>query len=147
MLEDKHDSHVVVIDKYHDPNATYFMTVRDYVVRVTCTAHLGIILPPVAEAKGRFYSIIVRAVTPGQIITIYDRNDSECWIGGLSLNAKCDGVLLYSDGLLWTVVSEHGSVPQLSTEAPTTPTGRQSTAAPTTTAPTTVEGTTVVPTT
>lgn len=135
MLEDKHDSHVIVIDKYHDPNATYLMNVRDYVLRVTCTANLTILLPPVAEAKGRFYSIITRAITPGQIITITDRGDSECWVGVLSLNAKCDGVLMYSDGLLWTVVSMHGRIPQLTTAAPTT-------VAPTTTVQSTVPPTT-----
>jgi len=132
MLEDKHDSHVNVVDKYTDTTATYYMTVRDYIVRVTVGGGGAyvIYLPPVAEAKGRFYSILARSVGPMGAVWITHRSDSECWQGSLSLNSKCDGVLMYSDGLLWTVVSEHGSVPQLSTEAPTT-------AEPTTLAPST----------
>jgi hypothetical protein len=111
------------------------MTVRDYVVRVSVGPGGAYIvyLPPVADAKGRFYSIIARTVGMMGAVWITHRGDSECWQGSLSLNSKCDGVLMYSDGLLWTVISEHGNIPQLSTEAPTT--AEQTTVPPTTGVP------------
>lgn len=101
-LEDRgaqHDKEVV--DKYIDPAVSVEMTSRDYVVRPSAlTGNMVIVLPPVAEAKGRFYSIVVRAANQGFTITITDKDDSECW-ADIVLNSKCDRVLLYSDGLLW----------------------------------------------
>ena len=101
-LEDRgaqHDKEVV--DKYIDPGASVEMSTRDYVVRPSAlTANMVIVLPPVAEAKGRFYSILVRACTPPFNITITDRDDSECW-ADIVLDSKCDRLLMYSDGLFW----------------------------------------------
>ncbi|MBE3140340.1 MAG: hypothetical protein IMZ53_07145 [Thermoplasmata archaeon] len=77
------------------------MTTLDYVVRPSATiAPMVIVLPPVSEAKGRFYSIVVRAADQANTITISDKDDSECW-ADIVLNSKCDRVLLYSDGLHW----------------------------------------------
>jgi len=101
-LEDRgaqHDKEVV--DKFIDPAASVEMTTRDYVVRPSAlTAPMGIILPPVAEAKGRFYSIVVRAADVINTITISDKDDSECW-EDIILDGKCDALLMYSDGLFW----------------------------------------------
>jgi hypothetical protein len=104
MLEDKVDSHASVVDKYHSPGANYQMTVRDYVLRPRASVSSGAItitLPPVAEAKGRFYSIMARQANPVLTITIEDKDDSECWEGDIVFNGKCDRALMYSDGLSW----------------------------------------------
>jgi hypothetical protein len=102
MLEDKFAQHdKEVVDKFIDPAASVEMTTLDYVVRPSAlTAPMVIVLPPVSEAKGRFYSIVVRSASVANHITISDRNDSECW-KDILLNSKCDSLLLYSDGLHW----------------------------------------------
>ncbi len=104
-LEQNNEQHYrEVPDKYHDPNAAYQMTTSDYVMRPSADGDSGAIiltLPPVAEAKGRFYSIIVRNADAVNTITIADKDDSECWIADIVLDGKCDRVLLYSDGLAW----------------------------------------------
>jgi hypothetical protein len=101
-LEDRgaqHDKEVV--DKFIDPAGSVEMVTVDYVVRPSATtAPMVIVLPPVAEAKGRFYSIVVRAASVVNTITVTDRDDSECW-QDIILNGKCDRLLMYSDGLFW----------------------------------------------
>lgn len=101
-LEDRgaqHDKEVV--DKFIDPAASIEMATRDYVVRPSAvTAPMIIVLPSVAEAKGRFYSIVARKASVTNTITITHKDDSECWID-IVLTGKCDGLLLYSDGLKW----------------------------------------------
>ena len=103
-LEDKGAQHdKVVVDKYIDPNASVIMTTRDYVVRPYANAITGpmvVVLPPVADAKGRFYSILIREADIANTVTITDRDDSECW-NDIILNSKCDRLLMYSDGLVW----------------------------------------------
>lgn|SRR4030066_495691 len=109
MLEDKSDQHAAVVDKFHNPQADYVMTTRDYVLRPLANGATGpftVTLPPVAEAKGRFYSIVARACDVVNTITIEDNNDdSECWVGDFVFNGKCDRALCYSDGLTWFVAS------------------------------------------
>ena len=104
-LEQNNEQHYrEVVDKFIDPNATVLMTTRDYVVRPSADAISGpiaVVLPPVAEAKGRFYSIVVRAADAVNTVTVMDRDDSECWIEDIVFNSKCDRVLMYSDGLCW----------------------------------------------
>lgn len=100
-LEDRgaqHDKEVV--DKFINPTADVQMTTLDYVVRPSASAPMTIILPPVAEAKGRFYSILARVASAINTITITDKNDSEAW-ADIVLNAAYDHALLYSDGLFW----------------------------------------------
>jgi hypothetical protein len=101
-LEDRgaqHDKEIV--DKFIDPAASVEMTTIDYVVRPSAlTAHMVIVLPPVAEAKGRFYSILVRAASALHTITITHKDDSECWTD-IVLDGRCEHVLFYSDGLYW----------------------------------------------
>ena len=171
-LEDKGAQHdKVPVDKYHDPNANYQMTTRDYVLRPSADPVSGAIvitLPRVAEAKGRFYSIIARVADGGNTITIQDYgNDSECWQGDIVLDGPCDRALMYSDGLAWhplvagggpggwpgfdttaapgTTAAPTTAAP--TSETPTTEPGGATSAAPTTVAPTSAAPTTVAPTT
>jgi len=112
MLEDRFAQHdKEVVDKFIDPNGNIQMTTYDYVVRPSADAVSGpitVILPPVAEAKGRWYSIIARVADAINTITIQDKDDSECWVGDIELNDKCDKVLAYSDGLAWFVFGTSG---------------------------------------
>jgi hypothetical protein len=107
-LEQNSDHHNrEVVDKYVNPNADYQMATYDYVVRPSADGDSGPInltLPPVAEAKGRFYGIVARNADGTNFIIVQDKDDSECWAGDITLNGKCDRVLLYSDGLTWYTV-------------------------------------------
>ncbi len=103
-LEKRYLEQDTVMDKFHAPNADYEMSVRDYVLRPSADGDSGAIvitLPPVNAAAGRFYSILCRNADAANDITIQDRDDSECWGGDITLNGKCDNVLLYSDGFHW----------------------------------------------
>ena len=107
MREDRPIGQDTVVDKWHDPNADYEMNVRDYVLRPSADGDSGpivISLPPVAEARGRFYSIVVRNADAVNTITVQDLDDSECWEGDLTLDGKCDKQLFYSDGMCWFVL-------------------------------------------
>ena len=132
-LEDRFAQHdKVIVDKYHNPNADYQMTTRDYVLRPSADGDSGAItitLPPVAEAKGRWYSIICRNADAVNTITIQDKDDSECWVGDITMDGKCDRLLLYSDGLAWHPMTDVGQWPGVATTAP------PGTTAPTTPAP------------
>jgi hypothetical protein len=110
-----------VVDKYVDPNVNYQMSTRDYVVRPFANRGTGpivITLPPVAEAKGRFYSIIAREADTTNTITVQDKDDSECWNGDVTLNGTCDKLLMYSDGLAW--LTARTELTPVDTMAPTT---------------------------
>lgn len=104
-LEQNNEQHYrQVVDKFIDPSTNFAMSNFDYVVRPVANNTSGaiiVVLPPVAEAKGRFYSIIAREADIVNTVTITHRNDSECWIDDITLDGKCDRVLLYSDGLAW----------------------------------------------
>lgn len=160
-LEQNNEQHYrEVVDKFVDPIVDYEMTPYDYVVRPSADGESGpitITLPHVAEAKGRFYSIVCRNADGTNTVTIQDRDDSECWLGDIVFDGKCDKALLYSDGICWHPLGGNpGAWPGFettaapgTTETPTTaaPTTTLTTAAPTTAAPTTVAGTTLAPTT
>lgn len=105
-LEDKFSQHdAQVVDKYERPTAAYVMSTRDYVVRPDATAGAMIVtLPPVAEAKGRFYSIIAHYADNTNTITI-TAVGSEVWPVDVVLNEKGRGELFYSDGLKWVMRS------------------------------------------
>ena len=121
-LEDRGAQHdKIVVDKYHDPNANYAMTTRDYVLRPSAdgdSSAITISLPPVAIAKGRFYSIIARNADATNTITIQDLDDSECWVADIVLTGKCQRVLLYSDGIAWHALTDPGEWPGASTTVP-----------------------------
>ena len=137
-LEKNNEQHYrEVVDKFHDPNADYQMTTRDYVMRPSADGDSGpitVTLPPVAEAKGRFYSIIVRNADAVNTVTVADKNDSECWGGDIVMDGKCDRLLLYSDGLAWFPGMAPGAWP-----------GDLTTAPPGTVAPTTSSATSAAP--
>jgi len=61
-------------------------------------------LPPVGEAKGKFYSIT--QVDDGGDVTVADQDDSYDW-SDLTFDADADGALLYSDGMKWWVVVDN----------------------------------------
>lgn len=146
-LEDRGAQHdKVVVDKYHNPIADYQMSTRDYVLRPDSSAGaITITLPPVAEAKGRWYSIISRG---GPGVTIQDHgNDSECWQGDIVLNTRCDRCLLYSDGLAWHPIGSPGEWPGFDTTAAAGTTTPPTTVAPSTAAPSTAGQTTAAPST
>ena len=146
-----HQQHREIPDKYVDPNADYEMSEFDYVVRPS--SHLAgpitITLPPVAKARGRWYSIVCRAAGAVNTVTVQDQDDSECWPGDVTMNAKCDAVLAYSDGLKWFVLGL--PCPSLTTTGPpgtaTATSAAPTTAAASTAAPTTAGQTTAAPTT
>jgi len=143
-LEDKTNSHAAVVDKFVTPVANGPITVRDYVVRPSAIGGaIWLALPPVNEAKGRFYSIIARAATAVNTITIIDNfGDSECWPGDIIMDGKCDRILMYSDGLAWHALGG-GGVGQWP-GFDTTP-GPGTTQAPTSAAPTVPSTTTPAP--
>lgn len=136
MLDDRFTQHdKEIVDKFVNPIVDYEMSTWDYRVRPAADTGSGpitITLPPVAEAKGRLYSICVRNADAVNTVTIEDNNDdSECWLGDVVYNGKCDGNLWYSDGLKWWALGEQAGWPGLVTTAP------PGTATPTTLAPTT----------
>jgi hypothetical protein len=110
-LEDKGAEHQrIVVDKYIDPTESIEMTTLDYVVRPSAlAAPMILVLPPVAEAKGRFYSIVVRDADATNTVTVTDRDDSECWID-IVLNGKGDRLLMYSDGMFWHPLAAISSI-------------------------------------
>jgi len=142
-LEDKFREHDgIPIDKYHEPNADYEMTTRDYTLRPTADADSGAItitLPPVSQAKGRFYSIVCRNADPVNTVTITDDSDSECWLGDIAFDGKCDRAMFYSDGLCWQpLFTRPGVWPGFDTTAGPGTTEPPTSAAPTSLAPTTL---------
>ena len=127
-----------IVDKYINPNAAFQMRTYDYVVRRSADGDSGpiiILLPPVAEAKGRFYSIVVRNADAVNTVTIADKDDSECWLGDMVFDGKCDKILMYSDGLAWLALGPQTDWPGISTTAPPGTTPSPTTAASTTDAP------------
>jgi len=116
MLEDRFAQHdKEIVDKFIDPNGNIQMSTYDYVVRPSADAVSGpitVTLPPVSEAKGRWYSIIAREADAVNTITIQDKDDSECWLGDIELNDKCDRILAYSDGLAWNICGTSGAYGQ-----------------------------------
>ena len=126
--EDRSWEQDTVVDKYHAPNADYVMNTRDYVLRPSADPTSGpitITLPPVSEARGRFYAIVCRNADPVNTVTVEDfKDDSECWAGDVTLDGKCDEALFYSDGMKWfllgKVLTYEGTTTPPTTAAPTT---------------------------
>ena len=115
-----------VVDKYIDSTVSVQMKNYDFVVRPNSAAPLTLTLPPVAEAKGRCYSILNRGAAAA---VIADKNDSEGWTADINLSHD-DHITLFSDGLTWWPLNNTGAAV---TVAPTTRGG-------TTEAPTTAPG-------
>ncbi len=105
-LEQKNAEHQQVVDKFHDPTASYSMTTRDYLLApdaVTNTASIIITLPPVMESIGRFYSIVAADASNAYTITITSKGDSMKWPGDIILNEAGRGNIFYSDGSTWKI--------------------------------------------
>ena len=68
----------------------------------TADGTFTVTLPPVGEAKGKFYSIIL--VDAGGAVTVQDQDDSYGWANITAIDADEDGVLLFSDGMKWWLV-------------------------------------------
>lgn len=108
MLEERARQQDTVVDVHQFPTTTLAMTVRDLVVRPDASAAgFTITLPPVSEAKGMFFSIIVQDADNTHLVTITDNNDSEVWDTDFTLNEKGRGVIFYSDGMKWHYGSKH----------------------------------------
>ncbi len=115
MLDDKFTGGDIVVDKYHAPLVTYAMSPRDYVLRPDATAGAMIVtLPPVAEGRGRFYSITAQYADNTNTITIrpytstgFAGGDSEGWEENVILNEKGRGAIFYSDGMRWQFGGQH----------------------------------------
>lgn len=89
-----------VIPKQKFISASTTLTPKDQVVVASITGNIIVTLPPVAEAKGKFYSIILRARTAGTL-TVADAGDSEGWTNTTDQDAVGDRRIWYSDGLVW----------------------------------------------
>lgn len=104
MREDRFWEQDTVVDKYVEASATYQMTTRDYVVRVSTTSGgsaFTLTLPPVVEARGRTYSVLMRAKNGVKNVTIAHKGDSEYWGGDYILMAAGNRISFYSDGMTW----------------------------------------------
>lgn len=77
--------------------------ISEQVVRADLGANITVSLPPVSLAEGKLYSVYVRTVTTFAM-TLQDLDDSEDW-ADKTLDADADGILLYSDGTKWWVVT------------------------------------------
>ena len=88
-----------VISKFAAKTASATLTLDENRVEVDSTAGaMTITLPPVAEAKGLEFAIIL--VTDGGDLTIQDQDDSYNW-SDLTCDDALDGFLLKSDGKTW----------------------------------------------
>jgi hypothetical protein len=94
-----------VSDKFKLVAATdVTLATYERVVRATqLTASISVTLPPVSAMEGKFVSCqVVNANS--KVLTLQDADDSQDWTD-LTLDADNDGVLLYSDGIKWWVVT------------------------------------------
>ena len=99
-------------DKFVDPIISTQLGVQDQVVRAsTVAASITITLPAVAEAAGKWYSIIFRSKTAAYTVTVADKDDSEDWAGDITLANAKDAVLAFSDGLTWYCFWRVGNSP------------------------------------
>lgn len=106
LEQNPNNHHRTVVDKFIDITADYEMKNYDYVLRPTPGAagdkNITITLPPVSECTGRWYSIMVRGVSGGTVV-VQNQDDSEAWVGDVTLDSTGDRLLLFSDGLSWLV--------------------------------------------
>ncbi len=108
-LEQNNEQHYrEIVDKYHDPFANFQMRTWDYVLRPYVDgAAITVTLPPVTEAKGRFYSIMAGAnVNNTNNVTITAIGSAD-WPEDVVLNEEGRGVIFYSDGLKWHYGEQH----------------------------------------
>lgn len=93
---------IVGDEKFAVKDESCTLEVYEQQIRVDSTdGAVEIKLPSVAEAKGRFYSIIVETYV--NAVTVVDQDDSYDW-SDITHNGAGDGNLLYSDGFIWWVL-------------------------------------------
>lgn len=67
------------------------------------SASFAVTLPNVALAAGKFFSFHL-VTAGGKAITLQDQNESVDWTDK-TIDANADGILLFSDGRKWWVVT------------------------------------------
>jgi len=77
------------------------MDINDLVVRVTTgdSVDVAVTLPPVAEAKGRIYSISL--VSDGGKDVVLDDYGDDASLSTITMDTVLDYAILYSDGYAW----------------------------------------------
>jgi len=91
-----------------DASGSYSYQLRPWetVVEVVSTLGIGTIkMPPVAECKGKIFSITELLGTSDITIAEYATNESLDWNAPGDLTAALDRVVLMSDGKRWTIIS------------------------------------------
>lgn len=97
----------VVYNFTQTDESSIYLTVNQRIVRITTVADgadLSVYLPPVSAAIGKFYNIMLIARGDDEVVSIKDLDDSLDWSDITDMDAVNDSVLLFSDGLKWTVV-------------------------------------------
>jgi len=104
---DRYDASQLASPKYKEVIKAYTMTPIDQVVRATANTASGsyiITLPPVALAKGKWYSVLAH-IANSTAVTVTHHADSEQWDGDLTLDTDGDRALLFSDGMCWNKIT------------------------------------------
>ena len=84
--------------------AAHTLAVYEQVALVDSTlGAITLTLPPVGEAKGKFYSILFQ--TDNGDLTVQDQDDAYDWTD-LTVNDAGECLLLYSDGLKWHICAD-----------------------------------------
>ncbi len=87
------------LENYVELTAVATLTVAQQRVRITAGAAFDLTLPPVNEAIGKFYSVIIRNGTTN-IVTVVDQGDSEIAVS-IAIAVDNGYAVLYSDGICW----------------------------------------------
>ena len=90
-----------------DP-ATYAMNPREHRIICALGANVDITLPPVAQAKGQFYSFLLETAGGFDIdLLVGDGALNKTAIEALDMDADNDAALLFSDGERWWIVANN----------------------------------------
>ena len=88
-----------VVDKVVFITSATTLGINDQTVRLDSSGGaFALTLPNVSEARGMFYSILIR--TAGNAVTVQDQDESEDWTN-LTMDLADEKVVLYSDGMAW----------------------------------------------
>jgi hypothetical protein len=100
-LEKRYLENDTIQTKIKEVTATYAMKVWDQILHITANSGtaITITLPSVAEAKGKFYSIVMLLSNTGDATVTDLENDAA--FADMVLTATADRVLVYSDGIQW----------------------------------------------
>jgi len=85
----------------------YYMAPWETTVIIDSAANdFDVVLPPVAEAKGRLYTVAIITYGSDAVAVIDYKDDSEDFPATIALDANYDRVLMYSDGIHWWIVKD-----------------------------------------